>query len=172
MAVVSAVLVFAGSFALTFGLTYLPCYSAICVEQFFPSNVRIHIGAFYGFIAIGLIIHVLYRKVTSIRSALNSRILSRTIPWTSIYVTEGEALTVLGVVAYVAACQGYFWGDEKEFYQHRGLSQANTTLGTARLAIVGTTGHMCDFLLGLIILPISRDSILRTTLKFDTAHLL
>lgn len=42
-----------GSLPLAIGLTYAPCYSALCVETYFPIQARGQIGAFYG-ISLGI----------------------------------------------------------------------------------------------------------------------
>ena len=164
--------IFFGSFALSFGLTYLPCYSAICVEEHFPYNVRIHLASFYATVAAHFVVYFIRVKISLVRDALGTYVSSRPIPFTSTYLSWGGLLVGLGVVGFVGASQAYFWEDELEFYRSRALEQAGTTLGTTRLALVGSTGHLCDLLLGLMVLPVSRGGVLQTVFEFDPGTLL
>ena len=167
-----SIAIFFGSFALSLGLTYLPCYSAICVEEHFPYNVRVHLASFYAAVTAFCLVYLLRTKSPFVRDALGTCVSSRPIPFTSTYLSWGGFLVGLGVVAFVGASQGYFWLDEREFYRSRAIEQAGTTLGTTRLAIVGSTGHLCDLLLGLIVLPISRGGVMQTLFEFDPGTLL
>lgn len=59
-----------------------------------------------------------------------------------------------------------------QWYRDRGSAEAGTIWGTIRLALVGTTGHVCDILLGLVVMPVSRDGVLGRVLGFEVATLL
>ncbi|KAF2222765.1 ferric reductase like transmembrane component-domain-containing protein [Elsinoe ampelina] len=169
--VVSA-LTLVASCGLSIGLTYLPCYSAICVEEFFPYNVRIHIASYYTILSLILLSLVLQRTNAKFKRVLNTYVSTRPIPFTAIRLTVGGTLLIGAIALLLGGALGYFIGDQLDFYRARSIAADDTSNGYMRLAAVGFTGHLTDVLMGLIILPISRTSVLSRTLQLSPGSLL
>lgn len=59
-----------------------------------------------------------------------------------------------------------------DFYRARQLRIIQSTQAAWKIAALGTTGHLCDILMGLVVFPVSRDSALGRQLGLETFTLL
>lgn len=63
-----ATFVVVASLALTLGLTWLPCYSVLCVEENFPVQVRTHVVYYYICLALTVFFLILRKNVAKIHT--------------------------------------------------------------------------------------------------------
>ncbi|KAG8626122.1 hypothetical protein KVT40_006523 [Elsinoe batatas] len=160
------------SCGLSIGLTYLPCYSAICVEEFFPYNVRIHIASYYTILSLILLSLVLRRTNAKVKHVLDAYVSTRPLPLTTSRLTIGDIFLAGAIALLLGGALGYFVRDQLHFYHARAIAADDISNGYMRLAAVGFTGHLTDVLMGLIVLPISRTSVLSRTLQISPGSLL
>ncbi|KAK1625532.1 hypothetical protein BDP81DRAFT_464023 [Colletotrichum phormii] len=130
-------LTFVISSAGTIALTFAPCYATFCSEDYFEFETRLHLLVYFGLVA-GFGCFLLLRSYTTWAHTLSSYHLLR-MP------LGGKRITVGGLLAY-------FWG-----FRADPLGWASAKL---KLTITGVTGHYADILLGLLVIPVSRKSLL------------
>ena len=164
-------LIFLLSLGLTLGLTYAPCYSGECVETFFPFAARLHIATFYGILASVALALVVRASSDSARSLSELYLVRVTVPALGKRVSLGATLFAIWVVGFTLATTGFGWPLQRDFYEARGVA-VDWTVGTMQLAITGVTGHYCDILVGLMVLPVSRNSMLGRVFRLSQSTLL
>jgi hypothetical protein len=74
----------------TIGLTFAPCHSSLCVEQWFPSQARIHIAVFYSGISIAAIYLAAWSKSKAIRSVSDRYLFDKPLPLIRLRLSLGE----------------------------------------------------------------------------------
>jgi len=167
-----ATLVVVGSFALTLGLTWLPCYASLCVEENFPVQVRIHVVYYYICLVLTALALILRKNVARLHSLSERLVSTKLIPYTSMRLSYGGLLMSFWILLIVALPQTYWYMPEMNFYRERQLRIIQSTQAAWKIAAIGTTGHLCDILMGLVVLPVSRDSALGRQLGLETFTLL
>ncbi|PSK37292.1 hypothetical protein B9Z65_2034 [Elsinoe australis] len=135
-------------------------------------NVRLHIASYYSVLSFILLILVLRRIYAPIRNVLDAYISKRTIPSTALRFTFGGLLLISAIALLLGGSLGYFTRDQLHSYRVRAIAAEDNTNGYMRLAAVGFTGHLTDVLMGLIILPVSRTSVLSRVLHLSPSSLL
>ena len=175
----------------TIGLTYAPCFASMCTEQFFPFETRIHIAGYYGIVAsIGLAL-VLRAYVPWIHAVSSTYIIRRELPILKKRISIGGFTLGAWIVVLTVASTGRkfvsgeasiecfanytkpgFWVDaELDFWSLR-TDALRWPDAEIRLAVPGSIGHHCDVLLGLVVIPVSRYSILGRAFSLHQSTLL
>lgn len=95
--VIAALLVFCAG--LTIGLTFAPCYSTICVDLWFPSQVRFHIALFYGGISVAAIFLAASSESKAFRSASSRYLFDKLLPLFDLRLTVGGTLLTVWILA-------------------------------------------------------------------------
>ena len=147
---IAALLIVCSGF--TVGLTFAPCYSSICVEQFFPSQTRIHIAVFYGGIGIAAIYFAGWSKSTIIRSFSDFYLFAKPLPLIGIRLSVGGTLLSAWILAFTLATTAFWLPAEHAFWY--------------------ATGHWCDTLIGLVFLPVGRNSLISNAFGIQSSTLL
>ncbi|KAI3539728.1 hypothetical protein CSPX01_08684 [Colletotrichum filicis] len=150
-------LTFVVSSAGTIALTFAPCYATFCSEDYFEFETRLHLLVYFGLVA-GFGCFLLLRSYTTWVHALSSYHLMR-IPLGGKRVTFGGLLASMWIVAVVASTTLFWLPAQRDFWGFRAdpLGWASAKL---QLTITGVTGHYADILLGLLVIPVSRNSLL------------
>ncbi|RBR25384.1 uncharacterized protein FIESC28_01821 [Fusarium coffeatum] len=142
------------SAGISIALINVDCYSTFCSEGPFTFETRVHITVYYAFLAT-LVILLLLR--TSTQHIANFHI-AHELPLVGKRVTLGGLLTSLAILT-VTLCSTIYWlpaHDELWGYKTNPLDWASAKL---QLTITGVTGHYADILLGLLLIPVSRNSL-------------
>ncbi|GAB7346183.1 hypothetical protein MBLNU457_4924t1 [Dothideomycetes sp. NU457] len=158
LAIVSTVLFFVAT-GLAFGLTYAPCYSAFCSEDYYPYVIRVYLAACYATLAASILILICRRYSDTLRRAFAALVFDRPIPFTSIHLSWGAVITTTVIVFIFGFGHGYLVHPIYDYYEMRGTAAAGSSDGAIQLAIVGITGHFQDYLVGLVIIPVAREGV-------------
>jgi hypothetical protein len=157
--------------AFTFGLTFAPCHSSICVEHWFPLRTRIHLTTFYGGVGIVAAYLTAWSKLEPVRSSSDYYLLDRQIPVIGARLSVGGTLLTAWILAFTLATTGYWLPVEHAFWLAKG-TQAGWTPYMFRVTWAGVTGHWCDILLGLVFLPVSQNNVISTAFEVQSSTLL
>ncbi|KAI1340443.1 hypothetical protein F5Y15DRAFT_39706 [Xylariaceae sp. FL0016] len=146
--------------ALTIGLTYLPCYSSFCSEDYYAYSTRLHIAFFHALLA-STGSFLLLRNTFPSLHRLSTTHLTPLIPIVNLRVSLGAALLGIWTVGLTLATTG-FWYEPLHSYWARRATSANLHWPAAvvRLTVTGIIGHHADIPLGLLLIPVGRDSLL------------
>lgn len=143
----------------TIGLTYAPCYSSLCSEDFFPLPTRFHIVTFFGLLAsIGAAL-LLRTYSPRCRSISEKYLTKRRVPVLDKRISVGGLALAIWIVGITVASTGFWVGPEYSFWGLRAVPLQWPDVQT-RLTVTGIIGHHADILLGLVLIPVSRDSVL------------
>ena len=168
LALVVLVIFCAGS---TIGPTYAPCYASLCSEEFFPYPTRVHIAGYYALVAsIGCVLFL--RATSSSWHAVSTTYLTRRkVPVLQKRISVGGLALATWVLGITVATTGFWVSPELEFWKLRteALQWADAEV---RLAVTGIIGHHCDIILGLLLIPVSRTSILGRVFELHQSTLL
>lgn len=151
---IAALLIVCSGF--TVGLTFVPCYSSICLEQFFPSQTRTHIGVFYGGIGIAAIYFAGWSRFSVIRSFSDLFLFEKLLPPVGIRLPVGGALLSAWILAFKMATTACWLPAEHAFWYAKGFEVAWTQY-MFHVTWAGVTGHWCDMIIGLVFLPVGKE---------------
>ncbi|PSN61796.1 hypothetical protein BS50DRAFT_503626 [Corynespora cassiicola Philippines] len=143
--------------ASTVGLTYAPCYATLCTEDFLPRETKIHLGTFYVMLAL-FAIGLLLRSSFDSCNALCSRGTPFKIPIIQKRITCGGFLASVWIVSATLGTTG-IWLPSLLDYWGRRTDPLDWTSAKIQLTITGVTGHYADFLMGILVIPVSRNSL-------------
>jgi ferric-chelate reductase len=166
---IAALLVVCSGF--TVGLTFAPCYSSLCVEHWFPSQTRTHIAVFYGGIGIAATYFAVWSKSTVIRSFSDLYLSEKPLPLIGIRLSLGGTLLSAWILAFTLTTTAYWFPAEHAFWEAKGL-EVDWTQYMFRVTWAGVTGHWCDILIGLVILPVGRNSLISNAFGIENSTLL
>ncbi|KAH7009741.1 ferric reductase like transmembrane component-domain-containing protein [Ilyonectria destructans] len=155
---------------LVFGLTYLPCYATLCPEDYFPLETRLHLGAFYGLLAMTTCMLLLRASSESVRS-LSGLHISPKLPIFGKRITFGGLTISISIILATLATAGFWLPAQLDFWGER-TDPLDWTYAKITLTITGVTGHYADILLGLLIIPVSRNSLMGRVFELHHSTLL
>ena len=156
---------------LSVGLTFAPCYSSLCVEQYFPYQTRIHIALYYSLLAgicLFLATRVLFRPF---RNLSEWHLSNKIVPFSGRRLSLGGLLLFVWVAGLTFGCIGYWYPAENAYWTARG-ALVDWTEYMYRVIWTGVTGHWCDIWIGLVVMPVGRNSILGRVFHLHTSTLL
>ena len=156
---------------LSVGLTFAPCYSSLCVEKYFPYQTRIHIALYYSLLAgicIFLAIRVLFRPF---RDLSEWHLSNKIVPFSGRRLSLGGLLLFVWVAGLTFGSIGYWHPAENTYWIARG-ALVGWTEYMYRVIWTGVTGHWCDIWIGLVVMPVSRNSILGRVFHLHISTLL
>ncbi|CAH0033919.1 unnamed protein product [Clonostachys rhizophaga] len=145
------------SASLAIGLTYLPCYATICSEDYFPFETRLHIATYYGLLVVGSCLLLLQASTRFGRSLSRSH-LSPVLPVLGKRITVGDLTISLLVISTTLATTSVWLPAQVKFWGAR-TDPLEWDTAKIRLTVTGITGHYADILLGLLLIPVSRNSL-------------
>ncbi|KAJ4989555.1 hypothetical protein SVAN01_04932 [Stagonosporopsis vannaccii] len=155
--ITAIVLIPTGFLGITIGLTYAPCYATVCPEEFLHRETKIHLGTFYLMLAIFGSALFLRSYVTSLRT-FSSYCLSFEIPILHKRLSVGGLLASVWIVGSTLATTAIWLQPLLDFWGLR-TDPLDWTTTKLQLTITGVTGHYADVLMGLLIIPVSRNSL-------------
>jgi hypothetical protein len=154
---VAAFILIIASASLAIGLTYLPCYATICSEDHFPFETRLHIATYYGLLMAGSCL-LLLQVSTQFGQSLSRSHLSPVLPVLGKRITVGGLTISLLVISTTLATTSFWLPAQLEFWGAR-TDPLEWDTAKIRLTVTGITGHYADILLGLLLIPVSRNSL-------------
>jgi hypothetical protein len=157
-------------FGASLGLTYAPCYATVCSEDFLPKETRIHLGTFYFMLAIAGIVLGLRSTFPSIHT-LTSFSTPFKIPIFSKRITVGGFLASFWIIGSTLATTAIWLPALLEYWALR-TDPLNWTIAKNLLTVTGVTGHYADFFMALLIIPVSRNSLVGRTFGLHHSTLL
>lgn len=168
--IILLVVLFASA-GLTIGLTYAPCYATVCVEDFFGLETRVHIAVYYSILAtIGATLSI--RATSGRASRISNTYLTRTkVPIIQKQITLGGLALTLWITAIIALTTTYWINAEHHFWGLRTIPLHWSTV-RMELTAVGTLGHFADILLGLVVLPVSRNTLIGRVFELHRGSLI
>lgn len=159
------------SAGLTIGLTFAPCYASLCSESYLPYETRLHIITFYSMLAsIGCLLFV---RATSkkAREASQFYLIQHEVPILGKRFSLGGVALSLWLVGLTLATTGFWAGPLQQYWAMR-TDPLDWATAKIRLTVTGIIGHHADLLLGLIIVPVSRNSLLGQAFELHQSTLL
>lgn len=159
------------STGLTLGFTYLPCYASLCSESYLPYETRLHIATFYGLLASTGCFLFLTSLSPAARRLSNIYISQKELPLLNKRLTLGGIALTLWILGLVLATTA-FWVEPQLSYWERRTGPLDWAEAKLRLAVTGIIGHHADLLLGLVIIPVSRNSIMGRVFAVQQSALL
>ncbi|OBR08367.1 Ferric reductase [Colletotrichum higginsianum IMI 349063] len=163
-------LTFAVSAAAVIVLTFVPCYATICSEDYFDFETRLHLIIYYGLLAV-LGIALLLRKYFPRVRTISGHHLLPGGPLVSKSVTVGGLLASVWIVGVTASTTVFWLPAQWDFWGQR-ADPLGWMSAKIQLTITGVTGHYADILLGLLIIPVSRNSLIGKGLSLHQSTLL
>ncbi|KAK1820890.1 hypothetical protein LTR12_004761 [Friedmanniomyces endolithicus] len=160
------------SAGLTLGLTFAPCHSSLCVELLHPYQTRIHIAVFYSLLASLTLALTARVYLPALRRLSGTYISDRPLPLVGKRLTVGGVVLVLWIAAATFASIAYWLPAQYSYWYARGALVDWTPKALSRVAWTGITGHWCDIWVGLVILPVGRNSIIGRAFGVHTSVLL
>ncbi|KAH8783063.1 hypothetical protein F5883DRAFT_599431 [Diaporthe sp. PMI_573] len=159
------------SAGLTIGLTYAPCYSSLCSESYLPYETRIHVTTFYSMLASTGCLLFLRTTSKKARQASQFYLIQHKVPILGKRVSLGGAALSVWLVGLILATTG-FWVEPLQQHWATRTDPLDRASAKIRLAVTGIIGHHADLLLGLVIIPVSRNSLLGQAFELHQATLL
>ncbi|KAK0941801.1 hypothetical protein LTR29_006693 [Friedmanniomyces endolithicus] len=160
------------SAGLILGLTFAPCHSSLCVELLNPYQTRIHIAVFYSLLASLTLALTARVYLPALRRLSGTYISDRPLPIVGKRLTVGGVVLVLWIAAATFASIAYWLPAQYTYWYARGALVDWTPKALSRVAWTGITGHWCDVWVGLVILPVGRNSIIGRASGVHTSVLL
>ena len=159
------------SFGLSLGLTYVPCYASLCSEDFFPDPTRFHVATYFALLASTGCVLLLRAYSPLCNAVSNYHLTRRRLPVLDKRISVGGLCLSLWLVGVTVASTGFWYGPEHSFWGLRAdpLRWADAQV---RLTVTGIIGHHADILLGLVLIPVSRNSILGRVFEVHQSTLL
>lgn len=156
---------------LAIGLTYAPCYSSYCSEEFYPFATRLHIATFYALLAsIGL--GLLLRAHSPCCRAISEYSLTkREVPILDKRISIGGLLYAFWIVIITLVTTAFWLTPLEDFWAGR-TDPFDWTQAQIRLVVTSIIAHHADIILGLLIIPVSRNSILGRAFALHQSTLL
>jgi ferric-chelate reductase len=163
-------LILGSSAAATIVLTFFPCYATLCSEEYFPFETRVHLITYYGFLILTTFFFVL-RQYNQTARSLSGFHLFYQLPLLGKRITLGGFLFFVWTLAVVGA-PTVFWLPVQDRFWGLRADPLNWSSAKLLLTITGVTGHYADILLGLLIIPVSRNSLVGHAFSLHQSSLL
>jgi len=151
------VLVVCGGF--TISLTYAPCYASLCSEEFFPRDTRIHIGTYYLLLASITFALLLRAYSPTCRSLSNYSLTKREVPVFGKRISVGGLAFSVWILTVILVTT-IFWIDPLVNFWTAKTAPYGWDDAKVSLVVTGIIGHHADIPLGLLLIPVGRNSIL------------
>ena len=159
------------TFAAAIGLTYRSdhhCYAGVCGEWLFPLQTRLHVVVWYLWISLSVTILSLRAFHPSLRRLFQTHLRQDQLPIIRKSLTMSGILIVLWVLSLYGIIVGVWWQRLQEYFVSRGLDGSMKD-GNRPLAAIALTGHFCDVTMGMVLLPVTRNSALASFFRLSAS---
>ncbi|KAH7144769.1 hypothetical protein DER46DRAFT_630229 [Fusarium sp. MPI-SDFR-AT-0072] len=145
------------SAAVSLVMMHFSCYATLCPEDYFSYETRLHVIIYYCFLSLTLCLLALRSYSPAVRSFANIRPLAEG-PLVGNRFTLGEAFMCIWILIMTFGPTIYWFPTQWDFWGIR-TDRLSWLSAKIQLTITGVTGHYADVLLGLLIIPVSRNSL-------------
>ncbi|CVL09336.1 uncharacterized protein FMAN_15500 [Fusarium mangiferae] len=145
------------SAAVSLVMMHFSCYATVCPEDYFSYETRLHVIIYYGFLSLTLCLFALRSYSPAVRSFTNLQPLAE-VPLVGNRFTLGGTLMCIWILVMTIGPTVYWFPTQWDFWGVR-IDRLNWVSAKMQLTITGVTGHYADVLLGLLIIPVSRNSL-------------
>ncbi|KAK5731322.1 hypothetical protein LTR15_001261 [Elasticomyces elasticus] len=159
------------SAGLTIGLTFVPCYSSMCVEHFYPYQARLHIALFYTLLATLALLLAINTFSRTVRRVSAVWLLDFVFPLIDRRLSFGGLIVGILIAMLAFGSIGYWEPAEYNWWEARGAA-VHFTGSIQRVAWTGVTGHWLDIWIGLVIIPVGRHNILGKVFELHASALI
>ncbi|KAM0437855.1 hypothetical protein ACHAPT_002220 [Fusarium lateritium] len=156
--------------AFTIGLTYAPCYATVCPEDYLAEETKYHLAIFY--VMLLVLSFALYLR-SSFHSmfVLSGHRSSAEVPLLRKYVTLGGIATTIFITAVTLATTALWLPAHRRYWGER-TDPLDWDSAKIRLTVTGVAGHYADILLGLLVIPVSRNNLVGRAFRLHQSTLL
>ena len=155
----------------TLGLTYAPCFASLCSEEFFPIPTRYHVAGYFSLLAsVGCVLLLRAYSPTCLCIS-NYYLTKRRVPILDKRISVGGLALSLWLVGITVASTGFWIDPESSFWELR-TRPLHWMDAKIRLTVTGVLGHHADIFLGLVLIPVSRNSVLGRVFELHQSTLL
>ena len=133
------------SIAFVIGITYAPCFSGLCVEEFYPFEARIHIAFFYASLAVTAIALTLRAQNAGVRRLSETLIWRREISIVGKRVSVGGLAMVVWIITIGHLSTVFWYVPQTDFYSPR-ADAVKWSKEVVHLVVVGFTGMFEEWL--------------------------
>jgi ferric-chelate reductase len=143
----------------TIGLTYAPCYASLCTEEFLPYETRVHVASFYAFVASIACLLFLRAYNRPFRRLSEHYLATYEVAILRRRISVGGLFFALFILVFGIATTAIWVKPEIDFWSIRTNALDHSSVKIP-LVVTGITAHHLDLLVGLLLIPVSRNSIL------------
>lgn len=159
------------SFGLSIALTFRSdhyCYAGVCGEVLFPLQARLHVVVWYCWISLSVTLLALRAFHPSIRALLQKQIFHKQLPVLGKSLTLSGTLVVFWILILYGIITGIWWLRVQNYFVIRG-QDSGLIAGNNRVAAVALTGHYADVTMGMVLLPVARNSALSSFFRLSAS---
>ena len=159
------------SFGLSIGLTFRSnhhCYAGVCGEWLFPLQARLHVIVWYCWISISITVLALRAFHPSLRVVLQRQLLKKQLPILDKSLTVSGILVISWVLSLYGIITGIWYHRLQQYFATRGV-EGGVIAGNNRVAAVALTGHYADVTMGMVLLPVARNSALSSFFRLSAS---
>lgn len=164
-----AILLVCWAFAL--GLTWAPCYSQVCPERYHPLATRMHIVAYYALLASIVFLLLLRATSAACRAASQRRLTTRELPLLRDRITAGGLALAMWITGIALATTAFWVGPLLGYWTAKCVTTGWAS-EVPKLVVTGVFAHHADILLGLLLIPVGRNSLLMRAFQLHQHNLL
>jgi len=159
------------SFGLSIALTFRSghhCYAGVCGETLFPLQARLHVIIWYCWISLSVTLLALRAFHPSIRAILQYHLVQVQLPIIGKSLTFSGALVALWILILYGIVTGVWWLRLQDYFVTRG-QEGGLIAGNNLLAAIALTGHYADITMGMVLLPVARNSALSSFFRLSAS---
>ena len=153
------------------GLTFVPCYSSMCVEHFYPYQARLHIALYYALLASIAIFLAARLRLKTLSRLSSTYLFNSRIPLLGARLSTGGLLLSVWIGMLTFGSIGYWYTAQYVWWDTRG-ALVDLHVHMQQVAWTGITGHWIDIWIGLVMIPVSRNSILGRVFQLHVSTML
>ncbi|KAI9148388.1 ferric reductase [Paramyrothecium foliicola] len=168
--VAALVFTLAISAAISIALINFSCYATFCSEDYFTFETRLHLIVFYGFLAT-VLCFLLGRACSPTVRYITNLHLSHALPLVGKRITLGGLGASIALLAITGGPTIFWLPAQRDFWGLR-ADPLNWASAKFQLTVTGVAGHYADILLGLLLIPVSRNSLIAQAFSVHQSTLL
>lgn len=164
-----------GSLIVTFGLSIAltfrsgdHCYAGVCGETLFPLQARLHVIVWYCWISLSVTILALRAFHPSVRTLLQKHLVKEQLPVIGKSLTISGVLVAFWILSLYGIVTGIWWLPLRDYFVTRGQADG-LVAGNGRVAAIALTGHYADITMGMVLLPVARNSALSSFFRLSAS---
>lgn len=155
----------------TLGLTYAPCYSTLCTEILFPLNTRLDIATYYLLLASIAFFLLLRAHIPACTRLSNFHSTKREVPIVRKRFTLGGVALTIWILFGVLATTAFQINPQVTYWTER-TEAVGWAAAMINLVVTSIIGDHIAFIMGLLLIPVGRNSFLIRVFRLPYGTLL